>query len=105
MKTIERINSLFPGAAPYEDVLDEYCRLLTDEYGVVSEETISAYSLCPDELNNPVVEKIRELFGHTFALGGIRITSYNVCYTKLLRSDTTPYSSVNSRQYSSRTSS
>jgi len=71
MKTIERINSLFPGASPYEDVLDEYCRQMTDKYGVVLEETISAYSLCPDELNNPVVEKIRELFGHTFSLGGI----------------------------------
>lgn len=70
-KTIERVSSLFPGAAPYEDVLEEYCQRMITEHGVELHETISAYSLCPDELNNPVIEKIRELYGHTFALGGV----------------------------------
>ncbi|PTN08186.1 hypothetical protein [Mangrovibacterium marinum] len=70
-KTIERIHSLFPGAAPFEDVLDDCYRQLKADYQLMPKETIAAYSLCPDELNNPVVEKIRELFGPAFALGGI----------------------------------
>ena len=70
-KTISRIQTLFPGAAPLDDVLDDYFQKLKDEYDFDVRKNVAAYSLCPDELNNHVIEKIRSLFGNTFALGGI----------------------------------
>lgn len=70
-KTIERIHSLFPGAKPFDEVLENQFESLVREHGMELKKNIAACSLCPDELNNPVIEKIRDLFGHTFYLGGI----------------------------------
>ncbi|WP_163714573.1 hypothetical protein [Mangrovibacterium lignilyticum] len=70
-RTIERIETLFSGAAPYEEVLESYYQELVQAYGLDPAKNIAAFSLCPDELNNPVMEKIRAIYGHAFALGGI----------------------------------
>ena len=70
-KTLERIKTLFPEAAPYDEVLENYFQLLVQEHSLDLKKNISAFSLCPDELNNPVIEKIRAVFGHSFSLGGI----------------------------------
>ncbi|WP_053183998.1 hypothetical protein [Sunxiuqinia dokdonensis] len=67
----KRIRTLFPDAAPFEQVLEGYFQLMTQAHGLDVDQTIAAVSLCPDELNNPVIEKIRELFGHVFHLGGL----------------------------------
>nr|MBD3622122.1 hypothetical protein [Sunxiuqinia sp.] len=67
----QRIRTLFPDAAPFEQVLASYYQRMTQEYGLDVNQTIAAVSLCPDELNNPVIEKIRDFFGHVFHLGGL----------------------------------
>lgn len=67
----ERIRTLFPDAAPFEQVLENYYRRMMLEYGLDAIQSIAAVSLCPDELNNPVIEKIRDYFGHVFHLGGL----------------------------------
>lgn len=72
MSTIDkRIKTLFPGAAPYEKVLEEYYQRLIHKHGLELDKTIAAVSLCPDELNNVVIEKIRNYFGNVFYLGGL----------------------------------
>jgi hypothetical protein len=67
----KRIQTLFPDAAPFEEVLENYYQRMTQEHGLDVSQTIAAVSLCPDELNNPVIEKIRDYFGHVFHLGGL----------------------------------
>ncbi len=72
MSTIDKkIKALFPGAAPYEKVLEDYYQRLLQEQELEVSKTIAAVSLCPDELNNVVIEKIRDYFGHVFHLGGL----------------------------------
>lgn len=67
----KKIKVLFPNAAPYEEVLQTYYQRMVSEYGLEIDKTIAAVSLCPDELNNVVIEKIRDYFGHVFHLGGL----------------------------------
>ena len=72
MKEVEnKISQFFPGAAPYGAVIEDYCRQLVNKHGMVLDKTIAAVSLCPDELNNPVINKVSELFGPCFHLGGL----------------------------------
>ena len=71
-RTIDkRIRTLFPGAAPFEQVLESHYQLMIQEFGLEVDQSIAAVSLCPDELNNAVIEKIRDYFGHVFHLGGL----------------------------------
>ena len=67
----ERIRALFPEAAPYDQVLDEYYQRMIHEFGMEIENTIAAVSLCPDELNNVVIEKVRSYFNNVFLIGGL----------------------------------
>lgn len=69
--TIDRIKEFFPEAAPYNEVLPAYLQKLQQERQLDLDKCISAYSLCPDELNNVVMEEIRRIFGNTFPLGGV----------------------------------
>ncbi|WP_321285874.1 hypothetical protein [uncultured Sunxiuqinia sp.] len=72
MSTVEdRIKALFPDAAPYDQVLDEYYQRMIHEFGLEIENTIAAVSLCPDELNNVVIEKVRSYFNNVFLIGGL----------------------------------
>lgn len=70
-KIDEKIQTLFPNAAPYDQVLEEYYQRMNYEFGMQVDQTIAAVSLCPDELNNVVIEKIRSYFGNVFFLGGL----------------------------------
>ncbi len=70
-QVVERIKSLFPQAGPYNEVLDSYYKLMHDEYGMEPESSISAVSVCPDELNNQVTNYIQDYFGYTFHIGGL----------------------------------
>ena len=70
-KIIERINRLFPEAKPVDQVIENYYTRMRRECGLVAESTIAGLSVCPDELNNQVTERIRKLFGQPFHLGGL----------------------------------
>ena len=65
------IHKYFRGAAPFYQVVDRCCRTLKREYGMVKDKTIAAVSVCPDELNNQVINKIEDSFGYYFRLGGL----------------------------------
>lgn len=67
----KRIKALFPNALPHEQVINEYYYRMITEFGMEMDKTIAAVSLCPDELNNVVIEKIRSYFGNVFHLGGL----------------------------------
>ncbi len=69
--TLKRIKKFFPDAAPSDEVLQLYLQKLKDENKLDLDKSIAAYSLCPDELNNRVIEEIRAIWGNAFALGGI----------------------------------
>ncbi|MGQ8337878.1 hypothetical protein ACUNWD_15115 [Sunxiuqinia sp. A32] len=72
METIlKKIKTHFPKSAPYDEVLEHYYQRMLNEYGLEKEKSIAAVSLCPDELNNVVIERVRDYFGHVFMLGGL----------------------------------
>ena len=70
-KIHQNLENFFPGAKPYDQVLDTCYEKMKKEWGMDPCKTIAAVSLCPDELNNPVIEKITTYFGSYFQLGGL----------------------------------
>ena len=64
-------HSLFPNAVANHRLFEIYFEKLTRKFQVDPQKIIPAYSLCPDELNQEVIQLIHRYFGLSFALGGL----------------------------------
>ncbi|KAJ1458207.1 hypothetical protein M885DRAFT_513273 [Pelagophyceae sp. CCMP2097] len=68
---VDPVVATFPGAMPYETLTQQVVKTLLPR-GYTKYTTLLGTSLCPDEVNAPLIESLRSVWpGRAFALGGL----------------------------------
>jgi len=71
LKPFNKVNPVFPSALTNEELISSVSKTLREKYGYIKRNTLLATSFDCDEVNRPLEESLREVYGDNFNMGGL----------------------------------